>query len=204
MPFNLFDSGIYVNADAFAKAGVPVPIKTWQDLVAAVPKLKKAGYIPMAMDGSLLLRVDPGHHHEYDDEQVLQLLELLYGPMASLGKSARESNIEDWARVIKTGTNIASLPEFGEALQLTKWFFDNAVTPNWSGIKGLSGIGLDIPDFVAGKTAMAFGADFAYPAMSAPSSSSPACPSRRSPRPPRRSRRICRQSSAPPPAAPAT
>ena len=76
-------------------------------------------------------------------------------------------NAEDWARAIKTGTNITALPEFAEALQLTKWFFDNAVTPNWSGIKGLSGIGLDIPDFVAGKTAMAFGADFAYPSMAA-------------------------------------
>ena len=106
-------------------------------------------------------------------------------------------NDEDWARVIKTGTNIAALPEFAEALQLTKWFFDNAVTPNWSGIKGLSGIGLDIPDFVAGRAAMAFGADFAYPSMSArPVQGSPACRSRRSPRR-RRSRRICRRSSAP-------
>ena len=165
VPFNLFDSGIYVNADAFAKAGVPVPLKTWQDLVNAVPKLKKAGYIPMAMDGSQLYTWIP-------DIIINMMMNKYYSswnyylPDGKTGKSD-VLNAEDWARAIKTGTNIAALPEFAEALQLTKWFFDNAVTPNWSGIKGLSGIGLDIPDFVAGKTAMAFGADFAYPSMAA-------------------------------------
>ena len=165
VPFNLFDSGVYVNADAFKKAGVALPLKTWQDLVNAVPKLKKAGYIPFAMDGSYLYQWIPDiifnmlmqkYYHAWDH----------YLPSGMPGKSG-VINIEDWARAIKTGTNIAATPEFAEAMVLTKWFFDNAVTPNWSGIKGLSGIGLDIPDFVAGKTAMAFGADFAYPGMSA-------------------------------------
>jgi multiple sugar transport system substrate-binding protein len=170
VPFNLFDSGIYVNADAFAKAGVPLPIKTWQDLVNAVPKLKKAGYIPMAMDGSQLYSWIPDiiinmMMNKYFNAWNYYLPNGKHGKATYIGQAL--NGPEDWARVIKSGTNIAALPEFAEALQLTKWFFDNAVSPNWSGIKGLSGIGLDIPDFVAGKTAMAFGADFAYPSMSA-------------------------------------
>lgn len=169
VPFNLFDSGIYVNADAFAKAGVPIPIKTWQDLVNAVPKLKKAGYIPMAMDGSQLYSWIPDiimnmmmnkYHDQWDFYQANG---------KPIAKPSPSDIIvpEDWARVMKTGTDITKLPEFAEALVLTKWFFNNVVPSSWSGIKGLSGIGLDIPDFVAGRTAMAFGADFAYPSMSA-------------------------------------
>ena len=99
VPFNLFDSGIYVNADAFKKAGVPVPIKTWQDLVNAVPKLKKAGYIPMAMDGSYLYAWIP-------DIIINMLMNKYYNawnyylPDGKPGKSD-VINIEDWARAIK-------------------------------------------------------------------------------------------------------
>ncbi len=165
IPFNLFDSGIYVNADAFKKAGVALPLKTWQDLVNAVPKLKKAGYTPFAMDGSYLYAWIP----DIIFNMMMDKYYTSWNSYTSAGKHGKAAaiNVEDWAKVIKSGTNIAALPQFAEAMQLTKWFFDNAVTTNWSGVKGLSGIGLDIPDFVAGKTAMAFGADFAYPSVAA-------------------------------------
>lgn len=41
---------IYVNKALFAKAGVPLP-KTWEDIVASVPKFKAQGIIPMVTDG---------------------------------------------------------------------------------------------------------------------------------------------------------
>ncbi len=41
---------IYVNKALFQKAGVPLP-KTWEDVVASVPKFKAIGVIPMVTDG---------------------------------------------------------------------------------------------------------------------------------------------------------
>ena len=46
MPFNSSAPIMYVNDEAFTKAGVPVP-KTWAEFEAAAPKLKEAGYIPL-------------------------------------------------------------------------------------------------------------------------------------------------------------
>jgi raffinose/stachyose/melibiose transport system substrate-binding protein len=41
---------IYVNMSLFAKAGVPVP-RTWEDIVASVPKFKAIGVTPMVTNG---------------------------------------------------------------------------------------------------------------------------------------------------------
>jgi raffinose/stachyose/melibiose transport system substrate-binding protein len=41
---------IYVNKDLFLQAGVPLP-KTWEDIVASVPKFKAKGIVPMVTDG---------------------------------------------------------------------------------------------------------------------------------------------------------
>ena len=38
VPFNLFTAGVYYNVDAFAKAGVEAPIKTFADLLGAAKK----------------------------------------------------------------------------------------------------------------------------------------------------------------------
>lgn len=46
MPFNSSAPIMYINTEAFEKAGVQPP-KTWEDFEAAAPKLKEAGYIPM-------------------------------------------------------------------------------------------------------------------------------------------------------------
>jgi multiple sugar transport system substrate-binding protein len=80
---------------------------------------------------------------------------------------AKVLTLEDYTRVLKMGVDIAHLPEFAEGMTLLKELFDTAVTPGWSGVKGLSGLGVDIPDFVAGKAAMMWGGDFGYSAIQA-------------------------------------
>ncbi|WP_112313367.1 extracellular solute-binding protein [Pseudogemmobacter bohemicus] len=46
MPFNSSAPIMYLNTEAFAKAGVEAP-KTWAEFEAVAPKLKEAGYIPL-------------------------------------------------------------------------------------------------------------------------------------------------------------
>jgi sn-glycerol 3-phosphate transport system substrate-binding protein len=47
MPFNSSTPILYYNVDALKKAGVEAP-KTWEDFQAIAPKLKEAGYVPLA------------------------------------------------------------------------------------------------------------------------------------------------------------
>lgn len=47
MPFNSSAPILYFNTDALAKAGVEAP-KTWEEFEQVAPKLKDAGYIPLA------------------------------------------------------------------------------------------------------------------------------------------------------------
>lgn len=47
MPFNSSAPIMYINTDAFTKAGVTPP-KTWEEFEAVAPKLKEAGYVPLA------------------------------------------------------------------------------------------------------------------------------------------------------------
>lgn len=47
MPFNSSAPIMYINTEALKKAGVEVP-KTWEEFEAIAPKLKEAGYIPLA------------------------------------------------------------------------------------------------------------------------------------------------------------
>lgn len=46
-PLGAVSHGIYYNKDIFAKHGISIP-KTWEDLIAAAAKLKKAGITPFA------------------------------------------------------------------------------------------------------------------------------------------------------------
>lgn len=46
MPFNSSAPILYINTEAFAKAGVEPP-KTWEEFEAVAPKLKEAGYLPL-------------------------------------------------------------------------------------------------------------------------------------------------------------
>ncbi|WP_150523753.1 extracellular solute-binding protein [Roseibium sediminis] len=47
MPFNSSTPILYYNVDALKKAGVEAP-KTWEEFEAIAPKLKEAGYVPLA------------------------------------------------------------------------------------------------------------------------------------------------------------
>ncbi len=52
MPFNSSTPLLYYNKDAFAKAGVATPPKTWEEFEKIAPKLKDAGYIALAQSHS--------------------------------------------------------------------------------------------------------------------------------------------------------
>ena len=47
-PYDMGAIGFWYNKDIFAEAGVSVP-QTWDDLLAAVPRIKSAGYTPVAV-----------------------------------------------------------------------------------------------------------------------------------------------------------
>ncbi len=47
-PYDMGGVGMWYNKAAFQKAGVTVP-ETWDQLLSAIPKLKSAGYIPIAL-----------------------------------------------------------------------------------------------------------------------------------------------------------
>ena len=50
---------------------------------------------------------------------------------------------------------------------LLKQLFSNCATANWSGITGLSGDGVGLPQFESGKAAMTFAVDFGYGTIAA-------------------------------------
>ncbi|MEH6633242.1 MAG: extracellular solute-binding protein [Halopseudomonas aestusnigri] len=52
MPFNSSTPLLYYNKDAFAKAGIANPPKTWEEFEQIAPKLKEAGYIALAQSHS--------------------------------------------------------------------------------------------------------------------------------------------------------
>lgn len=52
LPFNSSTPLLYYNKDAFKKAGIAEPPKTWEEFEAIAPKLKEAGYIALAQSHS--------------------------------------------------------------------------------------------------------------------------------------------------------
>ena len=159
VPLNLVGVGLFINQDAFAKAGVSAPIKTFEDWRQAVTKLKAAGYTPMAMDqsnigawwpqGTILNMLLASHFDEWNH-------------FDAQGKVGQNTSItsKDQVWAIKTGKLNAELPEFVAALNLMNELYGQAATPNWSGIKNNSGAGVNLDDFVNGKAAMAWAVNF--------------------------------------------
>ncbi|MGW7680545.1 ABC transporter substrate-binding protein [Kribbella sp. NPDC054772] len=160
VPFNLVTIGLYYNQDAFAKAGVQAPLTTYGDFVAACPKLKAAGYAPLAMDNGWL-----GQGWTYT--VVMGMLADKYfdrwNQFDANGKPGKAAQLtaKSVAKAVLTGElDPTKTPEVAEGLRLIKAMFDACATPNWSGISGgASFVGGD--DFVGGKAAMAWGTNFA-------------------------------------------
>ena len=159
VPFNLVSVGLFVNEDAFAKAGVKLPLKTWQEWRAAVPKLKAAGYTPLAMDNS---ENGLGWTLSTFADQLFDKYFTSWNRYAATGKPGKANALtsKSYARALKSGVNIGGLPEMRQSLILLKEVYDNA-TPNWSGIKPTSGAAINLKDFLAGKAAMAWAVNFA-------------------------------------------
>jgi raffinose/stachyose/melibiose transport system substrate-binding protein len=51
VPWDMGMIGFWYNKDAFSKAGISAPPTTWSDFLADLPKLKTAGYAPLAIAG---------------------------------------------------------------------------------------------------------------------------------------------------------
>ena len=51
IPWDIGMIGFWYNKDLFTKAGITSPPKTWDEYLAAVPKLKAAGVAPLAIAG---------------------------------------------------------------------------------------------------------------------------------------------------------
>ena len=164
VPLNLVGVGLFVNMDAFQKAGVAFPIKTFVDWESAATKLKAAGYTPMAMDNSTI-------GMDFPTGSIFnQLMASDYNKFNwfdGQGKPGTNPSltVKDLTRAIKTGALTASAPEVAEALTLGKELFSQHATPNWSGITNNTGAGVGLQDFLAGKAAMAWAVNFGVSAV---------------------------------------
>lgn len=160
IPFNLINIGVFVNEDAFRKAGVTWPIKTWTDFIVDCKKLKAAGYIPFAMDSdpnwpswtfwTILNMVGADRFGQFN----------YYLPNGKRGKSTT-LNAEDIARAVRLKLWSPYAREFTESLKLMKELYDNYVTPDWSGIAS----GGAFRQFVNGQAAIMWGSNGSVSAL---------------------------------------
>jgi ABC-type glycerol-3-phosphate transport system substrate-binding protein len=166
VPFNLVGIAMYFNETAFKKAGITAPIGTFGQLLNDCSALKKAGYVPLAMDNSVIGAAFP-YRPILDQLIQKQFKELNHFTVTGSLGTAQELTTEDLTWGIATGKFSASDPYVSESLVLLKQLFDNCATPNWSGITGLSGDGVGLPQFESGKAAMTFAVDFGYGTIAA-------------------------------------
>jgi ABC-type glycerol-3-phosphate transport system substrate-binding protein len=166
VPFNLVGIAMYYNEDAFKKAGITAPIGTYTQLTNDCTALKKAGYTPMAMDNSVIGTAFP-YRPILDQLMQKQFNALNHFTVTGRLGTAPELTTEDLTWGIATGKFSASNPYVEESLVLLKQLFSDCATPNWSGITGLSGDGVGLPQFEAGKAAMTFAVDFGYGTIAA-------------------------------------
>jgi ABC-type glycerol-3-phosphate transport system substrate-binding protein len=161
VPFNLVGVGIFYNKTAFAKAHVTAPITTYSKLITACKALKSAGYTPLAGDASNI-------GVAWTAQSLFNMLSWSQQPswnhFNAAGKPGTNPSLttEDYSWAVATGKLKASDPQEVAWLTLMKQVFDSCVTTNWSGVTGLSGDGVGLPQFESGKAAMAWGVDFGY------------------------------------------
>ncbi|HET6743771.1 MAG TPA: extracellular solute-binding protein, partial [Kribbella sp.] len=164
VPFNLVGIGLFTNNDAFQKAGVQLPVKDFEDLIAGCGKLKSAGYAPLAMDASDL---GPGWTMATISGMLLDKYAgkyNVYAPDGSAGK-APTVTAKGTARAVLSGEFSSRTPEVTESLNLLKTLWDSCVDKNGSGVTGDNGAVIGLRDFAAGKAAMAWGVNFGVSAL---------------------------------------
>ncbi len=166
VPFNLVGIAMYYNKTAFQRAGITAPISTFSQLISDCGALSKAGYTPMAMDNSGIGTFFP-YRPILDQLIQKQFNELNQFTVTGAPGKAPELTTKDLVWGIATGKFSASDPYVKESLVLLKQLFDSCATKNWSGITGLSGDGVGLPQFESGKAAMAFAVDFGYGTIAA-------------------------------------
>ncbi|MDX6235549.1 MAG: multiple sugar transport system substrate-binding protein [Kribbellaceae bacterium] len=164
VPFNLVGIGLFTNNEAFQKAGVQLPFKDYEDMIAGCGKLKSAGYTPLAMDASNLgagwtMATISGMLLDKRAEQYN-----VYAPDGSAGK-APTVTAKGVARAVLSGEFSSRTPEVTESLNLLKRLWDECVDKNWSGVTGDNGAVIGLRDFAAGKAAMAWGVNFGVSAL---------------------------------------
>lgn len=167
IPFNVFVPVVYYNTEAFKKAGVKAPITNWTELATAAAALKKAGYAPFAADNApqgLMWTL------EVIADQIVT--NAVYDTLNKFDtKGAPGSNYaltaKDWAMGVREGkVDATKIPEVKASLELLKKFYDDYVTPNWSGVTGSGAAVINQADFASGKAAMAWGSSFGYATVS--------------------------------------
>ena len=133
----------------------------------------------MAMDSSAI-GIDFPYRSILEQMVHKQFDELDHFTVSGAPGKAEELTTKDVVWGIATGKFSATDPYVKESLVLLKQLFDSCATKDWSGIAGLSGDGVGLPQFESGKAAMAFAVDFGYGTIVASGTSrSGACPSPR-------------------------
>ena len=166
VPFNLAGIAMYYNKSAFKRAGITAPISTFSQLIGDCGALAKAGYTPMAMDNSGIGTYFP-YRPILDQLIQKQFSELNHFTVTGAPGTAPELTTKDLVWGIATGNFSAGDPYVKESVVLLKQLFDSCATKNWTGITGLSGDGVGLPQFESGKAAMTFAVDFGYGTIAA-------------------------------------
>lgn len=166
VPFNLAGIAMYYNKSAFRRAGITAPISSFSQLIGDCGVLAKAGYTPIAMDNSVIGTYFP-YRPILDQLMQKQFSELNHFTVAGAPGQAPELTTKDLVWGIATGKFSASDPYVKESVVLLKQLFDSCATKNWSGITGLSGDGVGLPQFESGQAAMTFAVDFGYGTIAA-------------------------------------
>lgn len=161
VPFNLVAVGLYYNKDILEKAGVdPASLKTFDGFTQACKDLTKAGYVPVGADSGY---ITPGWTATalssmflHDEAEKLNQFDALGNP-----GTAETITAKSLSKAYLTGDlDLTKDDAFTAMLQSMKDWYEACATPNWSGIQA-AGAFTGGNDFLAGKAAMAYGANFA-------------------------------------------
>ncbi|MFI6817475.1 ABC transporter substrate-binding protein [Nonomuraea sp. NPDC050328] len=171
VPFNLVGIGLFYNKEAFAKAGLTAPFKTFGDLLQGCARLKAAGYTPLAMDRSDIgpewtIRAISGM---LLDKHVDRLNTYTFDGKPGKATSATGAPAvadKAMAKAVLSGELTTKTPEVAATLELLKKMWDACVDKNWSGnTEGLNGAVVGLRDFATAKAAMAWGVNFGVSAL---------------------------------------